>query len=218
MKLYQQLSANRACRSSIVVVAYMGPCYGLSRQTGGCRSTRQFIHDFMKPKYHVSALLVVCVGLMNCSSQRTRSSSENFSPNQAKSTEDELPADHPIRKTFAAMPSNQKLLEDFTARAANNLNTTEAIAWAKEVTKGAMKEGRISSDNIPDTIKMLETRFTAFATWGKNPGESPIFVEWGGGFRHWGLVFAEKEGVLKSFRIIYQPITNGLFTFVSTDQ
>ena len=126
---------------------------------------------------------------------------------------------NPKIKEWFTLQSTDAFLESFSMKVQNGLNVESARAWANHFLKSHTTAANFDAIEIPKTIKDLEPNAAAFGSIERDAadGSSVLFIEWGGGFRHWGLAFSESENLLKRRRAQFRSISAGVYTFISVD-
>jgi hypothetical protein len=91
-------------------------------------------------------------------------------------------------------PSNEQLLSQFSNQVKKEINASELQQWAitmlHQAPVDANKDIMIPADQLPASIRTLRSRGLEIEMAHYDDYSSPennIWLEWGGGWRHWGI-------------------------------
>lgn len=160
------------------------------------------------------------ITLLSCSRDHSnRVHSIAMPPKTLTSQQWEQLTNNPKIKAWFALPSTDAFLQSFSKKVQTEINLESARAWANQFLNSHTTAASFGAGEIPQSIKELEPSATAFGSIDRDTadGSSVLFVEWGGGFRHWGLAFTHSEELLKRRRVQVTSISKGVYAFVTVD-
>ena len=118
------------------------------------------------------------------------------------------------------MPKTDQFVRDFAEKARTNLDLVGLRRWAHDLQAPEPKPRAISYDEIPKDIRDLEAPLNPFCKLEmvSDIAIPILWVEWGGGFGHWGLALTTNAVALETKRIRIEIVTTDVYGFITTDQ
>jgi hypothetical protein len=120
-------------------------------------------------------------------------------------------------REWTSLPSTDRFVRDLAERAKITVDLPLARTWAINLPLRNKREELVASE-IPQTLRNMEPTAGAFGRIERRPdGSSAVFIEWGGGFGHWGLAFTTNRAVLANWRIVTEVVTDDVYAFATVD-
>jgi hypothetical protein len=161
-----------------------------------------------------AVLLIICVGSHLMLPAELPRELQDLSPEQLNAL-----TNLPFIRWLRSLPKSDVFVRDLAIRLRKSRDLPALSQWAQRLASESKGDRRIKAEEIPLTFRSIEPAFSPFGNVKRNPetGDSMVFVEWGGGFGHWGFVFTTNRAALQELRLQIEPVTNGIFAFVTID-
>jgi len=175
----------------------------------------------MKIIYLFLGTIIFSVFVPSCSNSNPNQAAHN-NPTKSDATPDQLKAlsNNPFFKALSAMPKTDQFVHELGQKARTNLDLVGLSRWAESIAQSNLRSRKISFEEIPKDVREFQSPLIPFSKIEviADTRSPVIWVEWGGGFGHWGLALTTNTAALATVRIHTELVTNRIYVFMTTDQ